>query len=378
MPSTRARSAAPWWRPTASDFPYVVRGGRRLVSFSCNDYFGLSTDPRVKAAAVAAVERWGTGAGASRLVTGNHPPLEALEAKLAAMKGSEAACVFGSGYLANIGVLGVFAGPSDLVLIDALAHSCLYAGATLSGATVVRFPHNDVAAVADLLAKHRDSHRHALVVTETVFSMDGDRAPLAALARLARARDAWLMTDDAHGLGLGSSEGASDVPLAMGTLSKAVGSYGGYCCASRAVVDLLKTRARSLVYSTALPPASVAAAAAALDIIEAEPELTRAPLARARLFTGSMGLPDAQSAIVPLVLGSAEAALDVSTRLEADGFLVVAIRPPTVPPGTARLRLAFCAGHDEADIARLAAALRGMIGEAVLTDAGRTLCLASS
>ncbi len=369
--------------PVATDrggFPHVIRGGHRLLSFSCNDYLGLSTDPRVKAAATAAIERWGTGAGASRLVTGNHPPLEALEAKLAAMKGSEAACVFGSGYLANIGVLGVLAGPGDLVLIDALAHSCLYAGATLSGATIIRFPHNDVDAAAGLLATHRGAHRHALVVTETVFSMDGDRAPLAALGHLAAAHDTWLMADDAHGLGLAAPDASAkiDVPLAMGTLSKAVGSYGGYCCASRAVVDLLKTRARSLVYSTALPPASAAAAAAALDIIAAEPALARAPLARARLFTRTTGLPEAQSAIVPVVLGSAEAALDVSARLEADGFLVVAIRPPTVPPGTARLRLAFCAGHEEADVARLSAALRGLIGAAAPTDGGRTLCQASS
>ena len=361
------------------DFPHVIRGGRRLVSFSCNDYLGLSTDPRVKAAAAAAIERWGTGAGASRLVTGNHPPLEALEAQLAAMKGSEAACVFGSGYLANIGVLGVLAGPGDLVLIDALAHSCLYAGATLSGATIIRFPHNDVDAAAGLLATHRGAHRHALVVTETVFSMDGDRAPLAALAGRAGANDTWLMADDAHGLGLASDASAKiEVPLAMGTLSKAVGSYGGYCCASRAVVDLLKTRARSLVYSTALPPASVAAAAAALDIIAAEPALTRAPLARARLFTQLMGLPEAQSAIVPVVLGAAEVALEVSARLETAGFLVVAIRPPTVPPGTARLRLAFCAGHDEADIARLVEALRGLLDATASIDAGRTLCPASS
>lgn len=353
-------------------FPQVVRHGRRLISFSCNDYLGLSTDARVKAAAAAAIERWGTGAGASRLVTGNHPLHARLEAKLAAMKRSEAACLFGSGYLANIGVLGALAGPDDLVLIDALAHNCLNAGAALSGAEVIRFPHNDVEAVAALLAGHRDAYRHALLVTETVFSMDGDRAPLAALARIATAHDAWLLADDAHGLGLAEHDSCA-VPLAMGTLSKALGSYGGYCCASRPVVDLLKTRARSLIYSTALPPASVAAAEAALDIVAAEPDLARAPLRKARLFTALTGLPDATSAIVPVILGSAEAALDASTRLEAAGFLVVAIRPPTVPAGTARLRLAFCAGHDDVDIARLADALR-----AIAAEPQRTLCPASS
>ena len=338
-------------------FPHVIRHGRRLVSFSCNDYLGFSTEPRVKAAAVAAVERWGAGAGASRLVTGNHPLHGELEGRLAAMKGSEAACLFGSGYLANIGVLGALAGAGDLVLIDALAHNCLNAGASLSGAAVIRFAHNDTDALGALLAAHRAAFRHVLVVTETIFSMDGDRAPLAALARLAGAHDAWLMADDAHGFGLADHDPAA-VPLAMGTLSKAIGSYGGYCCASRPVVDLLKTRARSLVYSTALPPASVAAAITALDILAAAPDLGQAPLRKARLFTALMGLPDAQSAIVPLVLGSAEAALEASARLEQAGFLVVAIRPPTVPAGTARLRFAFCAGHADADIARLAAALR--------------------
>ena len=166
-------------------FPQVIRHGRRLISFSCNDYLGLSVDARVKTAAAAALDRWGAGAGASRLVTGNHPLHAGLERKLAAMKGSEAACLFGSGYLANVGVLGALAGPEDLVLIDALAHNCLNAGAALSGATLALFAHNDVEALADLLASRRDRHRHALIVTETVFSMDGDRAPLAALGRLA-------------------------------------------------------------------------------------------------------------------------------------------------------------------------------------------------
>lgn len=356
-------------------FPQVSRAGRRLVSFSCNDYLGLSADRRVKAAAAAALERWGAGAGASRLVTGNHPPLVALERKLAAAKGTEAACVFGSGYLANLGVLGTLAGPDDLVLIDALAHNCLHAGAALSRATTVTFPHNDAGAVAALLEARRADHRHALIVTETVFSMDGDRAPVAALAQVAGTHDAWLMTDDAHGLGiLAHEDQRAATPLRTGTLSKALGSYGGYCCASAPVVDLLKTRARALVYTTGLPPASAAAAAAALDIIAADPGLTERPLSKARLFTTLMGLPEAQSAIVPLILGSAEAAVAASARLEDAGFLAVAIRPPTVAPGSARLRFAFCAGHADDDIARLAAALR----EITLPTRERNRCPAFS
>lgn len=339
------------------DFPYVTRHGRRLLSFSCNDYLGLSRHPAVKAAAVAAIERHGTGAGASRLVTGHHPLHAALEARLAAIKGTESACVFGSGYLANIGVIGALAAEDDLILIDELAHACLNAGAQLSRAKTLRFRHNDADHAAALLAEHRRGCRHALVVTETVFSMDGDRAPIRALAALANRHDAWLLTDDAHGFGLDADTGHG-VPLQMGTLSKAIGSYGGYLCASAPVVALIKTRARSFVYSTALPPASVAAALAALDIIEAEPELAAAPIRKARLFTRLLGLPNAASAIVPLILGAPEEALAASAALEREGFLVTAIRPPTVPSGTARLRFAFSALHPDAEIERLAARLR--------------------
>ena len=343
-----------------SPFPVVVRDGRRLVSFSCNDYLGLSSDPRVKAAATAAIKTYGVGAGASRLVTGNHPLYAALEAKLAAMKGTEAACVFGSGYLANIGVLGALAGADDLVVIDELAHACLNAGACLSRATIARFRHNDADHAGELLAARRDRHRHALLVTETVFSMDGDRAPLPELAAVAARHDAWLMTDDAHGFGV-VEHARHDAPLRMGTLSKAVGGYGGYCCASDPVVALLKTRARSFVYSTGLPPATIAGALAALEIIETDPNLVEAPLAKARLFTRLLGLPLAESPIVPLILGEPETALAVSAALAEAGFLVTAIRPPTVPDGTARLRFAFSARHADADIERLAAALRARL-----------------
>lgn len=361
-------------------FPHVARAGRDLVSFACNDYLGLTTHPAVKAAAVAAIARYGAGAGASRLVTGDHPLYADLEAALAAAKGTEAACVFGSGYLANLGVISALAGPDDLIVIDELAHSCLYAGAQLAGARICRFPHNDVAAAEALLATHRASARHALVVTETVFSMDGDRAPLAALAARATAHDAWLLTDDAHGFGLDAPRATADgtpdpvaVPLRMGTLSKALGSYGGYLCASRAVVDFIKTRARSFIYSTGLPPASVAAARAALDVIATTPGLSALPLARARRFTLALGLPDAESPIVPLILGTPEAALSVSEQLMAAGFLVTAIRPPTVPAGTARLRFTFSAAHGAEDVERLVATLK------TIPDVARRLaCPASS
>jgi 8-amino-7-oxononanoate synthase len=337
----------------------VTRDGRRLVSFSCNDYLGLSQHPKVNAAAIAAIETYGTGAGASRLVTGNHPLLVPLEDRLANLKQTAAARVFGSGYLTNLGVIPALAGEGDLILVDELAHACIFGAARLASATVRVFRHNDVDHADTILKAERPQHRHALFVTDTVFSMDGDRAPVSALAEICIAHDAWLMTDDAHGLGVIDREAnTSDaVPLQMGTLSKALGSYGGYLCASRNVIDLLTSRARTLVYSTALPPASAAAAIAALDIIAADPALRARPLAKARDFTQKLGLPLAQSPIVPLVLGSAEAALRASKLLEEDGFLVVAIRPPTVPEGSARLRVAFSAMHRDEDVARLAEAV---------------------
>ena len=331
------------------------RGGRELISFSCNDYLGLAQDPRVKAAAIAAVERFGAGAAASRLVTGDHPPVGDLERRLARFKGAEAALVFGSGYLANLGITPALVGRGDLVLLDALSHACMVAGARLSGARVLSFRHNDVGHLAELLQAERSGARRAMVLTERVFSMDGDRAPTSALARLALAHDAWLLVDDAHGLGV--VEDPVRAPLEMGTLSKALGSYGGYLCASASVVELLKSRARTFVYTTGLPPASAAAALAALDILEAEPERSRRPLALARRLTAALDLPPAQSAIVSVVVGEAGRALALSRALEARGLLVVAIRPPTVPAGTARLRIALSAAHAEAQVDALASAL---------------------
>jgi 8-amino-7-oxononanoate synthase len=348
---------------------WIERGGRRLLSFSCNDYLNLSQHPAVREAAIAAIRDYGAGAGASRLVTGNHPLYGKLEERLAQLKGGEAACVFGSGYLANIGIIPALVGEGDLVLVDALAHACIWAGARMSGAKVMSFRHNDTAHTDKLLEIERRRHRHLLIVTEGVFSMDGDRAPLRDLACIAEAHDAWLMVDDAHGLGvLGGgrcssfAEGAPvAVPLQMGTLSKALGSYGGYLCAASPVIELMKSRARPLIYSTGLPPANVGAAIAALDVIAREPGLTELPLAQARRFTTLAGLPEAQSAIVPVILGEESTALDASRMLESEGFLVAAIRPPTVPDGTARLRLTFCAKHPDEAIDRLAALLRERI-----------------
>ena len=368
LAALEAKSLRRRLKPTRRyDGAVVERDGKRLISFSCNDYLGLSQHPAVRAAAAEAALNYGAGAAASRLVTGDHPLLSDLEQRLARLKGTEAACVFGSGYLANTGVIPTLVGPDDAVFVDALAHACIWAGAQLSGAKIVRFAHNDVADLSRLLETERPKVRRALVATDGVFSMDGDIAPLDRLSDLCQRHDAWLLSDDAHGVGvLAEGRGSAalfpeaKIPLQMGTLSKALGSYGGYLCGSRAVIDLLKTRARTLVYATGLPPASAAAALAALDLIDADPAFTGQPLAKARLFTRRLGLPDAASPIVPVIMGGADAALAASAALEAQGFLVVAIRPPTVPEGTARLRVAFNAAHADADVIRLADAVSAL------------------
>jgi 8-amino-7-oxononanoate synthase len=350
----------------------AARDGAVLTSFCCNDYLGLSQHPFVKQAAHEALEVFGAGAGASRLVTGNHPLYDDLERRLAAIKGTEAALVFGSGYLANLAIPPALTGARDLILADELVHASMHAGIRASRADALFFAHNDIEDCRRILEADRKKYRHCLIMTEGVFSMDGDLALLEALCDLAEAYDGWMMTDDAHGLGvLGGGRGSaaaagvgSRVPLQMGTLSKAIGSYGGYLCASQEVIDLMVNRARSLIYATGLPPAAVAASSAALELIGNDAALVAAPIEKARRFCKAVGLPEPQSPIVPLITGDASRALDASAALAARGFLVIGIRPPTVPEGTARLRFTFQATHQDEDIDRLAAAAReiGLVG----------------
>lgn len=340
---------------SACEGTHLLRDGVQYLSFSGNDYLGLAQHPNVRAEAEAALRQYGAGAGASRLVTGNHPLYAPLEEALAASKQAEAALVFGSGYLANIGTIPALVGAKDIIFADKLVHACLLDGAQLSGASLKRFRHNDLAHLDVLLTEHRSQYKNALILVDHVYSMDGDIAPLDALSALARAHDAWLMVDDAHGLGMVKSDVPVDVW--MGTLSKSAGSYGGYVIASQAVIDLLVNRARSVVFSTGLPPASCAAALAALNTIAREPERGQRALAHARNFAAALQLPEPQSAIVPLILGTEEAALAASEALKAQSILAVAIRPPTVPVGTARLRFTFSAAHSEAEVEQLIAAV---------------------
>lgn len=341
--------------------------GRDVINLASNNYLGLANHPKLKEAAIEAVRRFGAGTGAVRTISGTLDMHMELERRIAAFKHVEACVVFQSGFTANAGAVSAVLGKEDHVISDELNHASIIDGCRLSRAKIHVFPHADIAAAAAKLEALDGVPGRKLLITDGVFSMDGDVAPLDQLSSICTAHDAWLMSDDAHGLGvLAGGRGSAalfpgaDIPLQMGTLSKAVGGYGGYLCASAAVIELIRNRARTFVYSTGLPPASAAAAIAALDVIQAQPELCALPLAKAQRFTAAAGLPPAQSPIVAVVLGEAEAALAASARLEAEGFLAVAIRPPTVPPGTARLRFTFTAEHADADIDRLAALVRDL------------------
>jgi len=347
----------------------VERSGRRLIDFSSNDYLGFSQHPKLKEAAQAATADYGVGSTGSRLITGNHPLFRELEQRLAALKDSADCVVFGSGFLANSGIIPALMTERDAVFLDELSHACIFYGARLTLGAQHIFRHNDMDHLRELLTAHRANHPHALIVTDGVFSMDGDLAPLGTLGTLADEFDAWLMTDDAHGIGVvGDGRGSSfangadhHVPLQMGTLSKAIGGYGGYLCASQAVCELIRNRCRTFVYSTGLPPGPIAAAIAALDLIEADPDMAARPLRLARSFTRALNLPAAESPIVPVVLGDTDHTLTAAKMLEEDGFLVVPIRPPTVPEGTSRLRITFSAAHQEAQVERLAQTIRDRV-----------------
>jgi 8-amino-7-oxononanoate synthase len=359
---------------TAPDAEVTI-GGRRCLLFSSNNYLGLATHPALRAAAIAAIERWGCGTGASRLIAG-HTDLHAeVEVRLAALKGVEAALLFPSGYQANVGAITALVGRGDHVFSDALNHASIIDGCRLSRASVHVYPHRDVRTLEAQLAAAPAAGRR-LIVTDSVFSMDGDRAPLAGLAALARAYHSWLMVDEAHATGVLGARGAglaeacgvaADVTVHMGTLGKALGGAGAYVAGSRALVDVLVNRARSFVYTTGLAPAAVAAAGAALELVAAEPE-RRATLARHadRLRAGiaALGFETwGDTHIVPLVVGDNRRALRLAAALEARGVLAHAIRPPTVPDGTARLRFAPMATHTEAQIDRVLAALGAAAGE---------------
>ncbi len=354
----------------------VEIGGRLLINFSSNDYLGLANDSRLCEPATAAIDQYGVGAGASRLVSGTQSPHLRLERALAKWKGTEAALCFSSGYAAALGTIPALVGKDDVVVLDKLSHASLIDGARLSGAVLRVFPHNHVGKLESHLEWARRKHpgKRVLVVTESVFSMDGDRAPLRELVDLKKRFGALLMLDEAHavgvigpnGRGLAAAENVSEeVDVQMGTLSKALGASGGYICGPRTLIEWLINRARSFIYSTAPPPAIAAAALAAVDFLSsAEGEKRRLLLwDRIRLMRNLLPRPQfgkdkaASSAIFPWIMGDEQAALKLAAALQKKGFLVPAIRYPTVAKGVARLRIAVTASHTEDQISALCQAI---------------------
>ena len=360
--------------------PRVRVGGRELVHFASNNYLGLAGDVRVREALVRAVERWGWGAGASRLMAGHTEAHEALEADLAAFKHTEAALVFPTGYQTNLGVVTALAGRGDVVVMDRACHASLYDGVQLSGAARARYAPRDAADAARVFAKHADAGGRRLLATDAVFSMDGACAPLEALADLAKREGAMLLVDEAHatgvlgptGAGLAEEAGvAGAVTASVGTLSKALGGLGGFVAASREVCDLLVNRARPFLFTTALPAAACEAARAALAIVRAEPERRARLLAlserlRSALRDEGCDTGDSRTPIVPVFCGEAQGALDLAASLLEAGLFCPAIRPPTVPPGTSRLRVSLTSEHTEEDVARLVAAIAEARGQSVI------------
>ena len=339
---------------TGAQGPRVGIAGRELLNFSSNDYLGLANDPLLKHAATEAIARWGVGAGASRLVCGNLEPYRLLEAKLARFKNKAAAIVFGSGYAANVGTITALAGEGDVVILDKLDHASIIDGARQSGATIRVYPHLNLRKLEEIL-RQSQSYRRRLIITETVFSMDGDLAPLAEIVALKEKYAAWLMLDEAHATGvfgthrrgLAEQLGVEDrIEVTLGTLSKALGCAGGFVVGSQTLIDLLRNRARSLIYSTALPPSVCAAAAAAVGFVMSAAGAQR----RDRLWENVRAL-GAQSPIHPVIIGAERAAVELSGKLFAAGIFVPAIRYPTVPKGKARLRVTVSAAHTADEIA---------------------------
>ena len=351
---------------------HVAMGGRDYLAFCSNDYLGLANHPRINAAAIEAVSRYGVGAGASPMVTGHNVLHQRVEEKLAAFTGLPRALLFPSGYQANIGAITSLVGRGDSVFSDELNHASLIDGTRLSRAEVQRYPHCDVEALARALAA--SDAKNKLVVTDAVFSMDGDIAPLTQILALCEGHDAWLLVDDAHGFGVLGKNGhgvlehlglSSPRIVYVGTLGKAAGVAGAFVAGGDEVVEIVLQRARTYMFSTAGPAMLAAAVAESLDVMRDE-GWRRTHLAdliarlKSAMAESGAGLAPSDTPIQPLIVGSNAAALELATRLRESGILVPAIRPPTVPEGTARLRVSLSAAHSLEEVGQLALALAGL------------------
>jgi len=347
--------------------------GREVVNFSSNNYLGIANHPELAAAAKAAIDRYGCGSGASRLISGNMTLHEELENRLARFKGTEAALVFNSGFQANTGVISTLAGESDAIFSDALNHASIIDGSRLARAKIFVYAHNDLDQLETALS-HAASFRRKLIVTESIFSMDGDEAPLTAIVELAEKYGAMVMVDEAHATGIFGAGGAGVVQklglgnrvlVQMGTLGKALGGFGAYIAGSRGLCDLLINRCRSFIFTTSLPPAVMAMAMAALDLVKREPERRQALWNNCRsLKEGlrSLGfeLGASESPILPLIIGDATECMRFSEKLLENDVFAQGIRPPTIPPGTSRLRITLMATHTREQIERALAVFKAV------------------
>jgi 8-amino-7-oxononanoate synthase len=341
------------------------------IDFSSNDYLALSEHQKVVAAAGEAILKEGAGSGAARLMSGSLAGHQLLEKETAQLKGTEAALLFGSGYLANIGVIPALVGRGDVIFCDRLNHASIYDGCRLAGAKTYRFKHNDSNHLETLLKKHRGAYRQALIVVESIYSMDGDRCPLKEIAALRNRFDCLLMVDEAHatgvfgprGAGIIAEDGVVDtVDIAMGTFGKALGSYGAYIAASQQMVQYLINQARSFIYSTALPPPVVGASLAALRLIKTEPELinelhARVEMFKQYLYQGGISQNLGPSQIVPLMIGDSEKAVALAAQLKKKHIFATPVRPPTVPENTARIRFSITRHHQQDDLKNTAETL---------------------
>ncbi len=348
----------------------IKTNGKPLVDFSSNDYLGMADHPALIEGAKKAMEKWGTGARASRLMSGDLEIHHRLESAIAALEGKEAGLLFGSGYLANTGIIPALCGRNDVIYSDRLNHASIVDGILLSRARFYRFRHNDLNHLEDLLKNHRSRYRKALIVVESVYSMDGDQVPVSELLELRGRYGAMLMIDEAHaigvfgtkGEGIISQTGADAVDVILGTFGKALGGYGAFVAVSNRMKQFLLNRARTFIFSTALPPAVIGANLAAVKLLEEEPERRSRVCELAselrQALKEDLGLnTPSESQIVPVMVGDSQSALSLAESLRDAGFFVKAIRPPTVPEGTARIRLSVTANHSSKDVRQLLEAM---------------------
>lgn len=337
--------------------------GRRVLNFCSNDYLGLADDPRLKEAAAACLKEEGVGAGASRLISGNMASHQRLEEALARFKGTESCLLFSTGYMANVGIISAIFGRGDIIFSDRLNHASIVDGILLSRAEFRRYPHRDMAALEEIL-RSASGFKQRGIITDSVFSMDGDMAPLQEIVALAQKYECLVMIDEAHALGVMGRGGRGlaehfgveeKIDIQMGTLSKAAGCFGAYCCGSKTLISYLVNKARSFIYTTGMPPSIAAAAHRAVEIIETEPRLRQSLWENTRYMKEALdrigfNTLDSETPIIPIIVGESERAVAFSSRLFQEGILVSAIRPPTVPSRTARLRLTVTAAHTREDL----------------------------